>query len=82
MPKRGWTTVTIPDPLYDVLERFYAKHVEELRIKRRIKTISTLIQLMIVEHIKREDPQLAAELGDKLKPTFKRERLKRSLQQG
>ena len=77
MPKRGWTTVTIPDPLYEALERFYAKHVEELRIKRGIKTISTLIQLMIAEHIKREDPQLAAELGDKLKPVSRRGRPKR-----
>ena len=74
MPKRGWTTVTIPEDIYQALEKYYAKHVEELRLERQIKSISTLVQSIIIEHIKREDPEIAQEYGDKLKITSRRGR--------
>ncbi len=76
MPKRGWTTVTIPEDVYEALERYYAKHVEELRIKRQIKSISTLVQSIIIDHIKREDPEIAAEFGDRLRVAGRRGRRK------
>ncbi|PCN50175.1 hypothetical protein B6U99_05860 [Candidatus Geothermarchaeota archaeon ex4572_27] len=74
MPKRGWTTVTIPEEVYEALEKYYAKHVEELRIKRQIKSISTLVQSIIIDHIKREDPEIAAEFGDRLRVSGRRGR--------
>jgi len=74
MPKRGWTTVTIPEDIYQALEKYYAKHIEELRLERQIKSISTLVQSIIIEHIKREDPEIAQEYGDKLKITSRRGR--------
>ncbi|RLF10619.1 MAG: hypothetical protein DRJ98_05700 [Thermoprotei archaeon] len=76
MPKRGWTTVTIPEDIYEALEKYYAKHIEELRLKRQIKSISTLVQSVIIDHIKREDPEIATEYGDKLKVTSRRGRRK------
>lgn len=74
MPKRGWTTVTIPEDIYEALEKYYTKHIEELRLKKGLKSISTLVQDIIIEHIKREDPGLAAEYGDRLKVTVRRGR--------
>jgi len=76
MPKRGWTTVTIPEDIYQALEKYYAKHIEELRLERQIKSISTLVQSIIIEHIKREDPEIAQEYGDRLKITSRRGRRK------
>ena len=78
MPKRGWTTVTIPEDIYQALEKYYAKHIEELRLERQIKSISTLVQSIIIEHIKREDPEIAQEYGDRLKIASKRGRRKAS----
>jgi len=78
MPKRGWTTITIPEDIYQALERYYAKHIEELRLQRQIKSISTLVQSIIIEHIKREDPEIAEEYKDKLKITSRRGRRKAS----
>jgi len=78
MPKRGWTTVTIPEDIYQALEKYYAKHIEELRLERQIKSISTLVQSIIIEHIKREDPEIAEEFGDKLKVTSRRGRRRAS----
>ena len=70
----GWTTITLPSDIYEDLEKYYAKHIEELRLERQIKSISTLIQSIIIEHIKREDPEIAREYGDKLKITSRRGR--------
>ena len=77
-PTRGWTTITLPEGIYQVLEKYYAKHVEELRLERQIKSISTLVQSIIIEHIKREDPEIAQEYGDRLKIASKRGRRKAS----
>ena len=58
--RRSHIAVTIPRDVYEVLERFYARHVEELRFKRGIKTISALVTDIIVSHLNQRDPDVLA----------------------
>ena len=65
--------ISLPRDLVEVLERYYARHIEELRFKRGIRSLSGLVSAIIMEAIREEGELRAVENGhrDRYRPMIR-----------
>ena len=69
MPRKGWTSVAIPNEVYMVAKKYYEEHKEQLKLVYGVRSFTSFITLCVREYCKklgaiREEGLIKAEVRE------------------
>jgi len=50
----GWKPVVIPEEIYEVAQRYYEEHKDELKLKNGVRSLTGFINFCIREYLKEQ----------------------------
>jgi len=49
----GWTTISIPEEIYEKAKKYYIKHQQELKVKHGVRSLTAFFNFCLREYFKK-----------------------------